>query len=409
MKKRNKNIFSGIFLQFILLICTNAIATSNPQTVTIQLKWFHQFQFAGYYAALEKGFYAKEGLNVVLKERDPNKGNIQSVLDGDAEYGVADAGLILTRLRGYPVVLLKQIFQHSPLVFLTLKQSGITTPYDLINKTVMIDSKNNSDAPLVAMLLQTIGDLDDIKTVQQSFRLDDLISGQVDALSIYITNEPFTLKQRGIEYSIINPKSYGIDFYGDNFFTTESEIANFPERIKRIIRATLKGWQYALDNPDEIIDLIIRKYKPKLNREKLAYEARLTSLMVLSDVEPLGFVTRDRYKQIVETYVKAGITKSNQDWDGFLFQNPDNRFNGQLLNTLSHTEIKWLAEHPTIDVGIINAWPPFGFLDQDGLLNGIGVNLINLLNKRLANVLVAKPGDWSVIYNAVKHKQLAAA
>jgi len=406
IKKHYKKTFIIAF--HILFVFSLRAIASETQTVTIQLKWMHQFQFAGYYAAIEKGFYAKEGLNILLKQRDPNKGHIQSVLDGDADYGVADAGLVLRRLRGSPVVLLKQIFQHSPLVFLTLKKSGMTTPYDLVDKVVMIDSNSHSNAPLIGMLLQTIGDLDTIKTMPHSFSLDELIMGRVDALSAYITNQPFSLKQKGIGYNIINPTSYGIDFYGDNFFTTEKEIEKHPERVDKMIQATLKGWQYALENQDEIIDLIINKYNPKLNREELTYEARFTSLMVLPDVVPLGSLTRDRYEQIVTTYVKAGMAKSDQDWDGFLFQKQDKSFKSQLLQLLTHKEKKWLVEHQKIEVGIMNTWPPFGFLDKDGQLNGIGMNLINLLNNRLGIKLVPKPGNWSEIYNAVKEKHLAA-
>jgi PAS domain S-box-containing protein len=408
MKKQNKKFFTGIFvLQFMFVLC-QGVTASDTQTVTIQLKWMHAYQFAGYYAAVEKGFYAEEGLNVILKPSNFDQGHIQSVLEGDAEYGVADAGLVLKRLHGHPVVLLKQIFQHSPLVFLTLKKSGILTPYDLMNKTVMIDSRGSSNAPLIAMLLQTIGDLDAFKTVPQSFHLDELVSGRVDAISVYITSQPFILKQFNIEYSIINPKSYGIDFYGDNFFTIEDEIDNHPERVKKMIRATLKGWRYSLENTEEIIDLIIKKYNPKLNREKLAYEARLTHLMILSDIIPLGFVTRDRYEKIVATYVKAGMAQADQNWDGFLFQISDKKMPPSILDTLSHEEKSWLAAHPKIEIGIMNTWPPFGFMDAEGQLKGIGMNLITLLNKRLGNALVPKPGNWSEIYRDVKEQKLAA-
>jgi PAS domain S-box-containing protein len=408
MKKRNKIFFTGIFVFQLMFVFTQGVMASDTQTVSIQLKWTHAYQFAGYYAAVEKGFYAEERLKVILKKRKPDQGHIQSVLEGDAEYGVADAGLVLERLRGSPIVLLKQIFQHSPLVFLSLKASGISSPYDLINKTVMIDSKASSNAPLIAMLMQTVGDLDAFKTMPQSFSLKDLISGKVDATSVYITNQPFTLKQRKLEYNIIHPKSYGIDFYGDNFFTTEKEIAHHPERVKKMIRASLKGWRYALDHPEEIIDLIIKKYNPKLNREKLAYEARLTHLMILSDVIPLGFMSRDRYEQIVKTYVKAGMAKADQNWDGFLFQIKDKSVHPQTLDTLTHEEKVWLAEHPQIEVGIMKTWPPFGFMDSDGQLKGIGMNLISLLNKRLGNALVPKPGHWSEIYRDVKEQKLAA-
>lgn len=404
----NKKFLTIIFIFLFTLICCSDCIAADLQTVSIQLKWSHQFQFAGYYAAVEKGFYAEEGLNIILKKRDPDKGHIQSVLEGDAEYGVADAGLVLERLRGNPVVLLKQIFQHSPLILVTLKKSKISSPYHLIDKTIMIDSNVNSEAPIIALLLQTVGDLDSINIVPQSFKLDSLINGEVDALSAYITNEPFTLKKKGIGYNIINPKSYGIDFYGDNFFTTETEIKHHPERVEKMIRATLKGWQYALDNQDEIIDLIIRKYNPELNREKLVYEARLTNLMVLSDLIPLGFLSRDRYEDIVGIYVKAGMAKANQYWDGFLYHIQNNKNKTPLFKSLSHEEKIWLAEHPKIEVGIMSAWPPFGFMDAEGRLKGIGIKLIDILNNKLGNTLVPKPGDWPEIYRAVKEKQLPA-
>jgi len=110
------------------------------EPVILQLKYLHAFQFAGYYAAREKGFYKAEGLDVNIIERDIKKSHIQTVLDGRAQYGVADAGLLLNRAQGDPVVLLNQIFQHSPLVFLTLKSSGIISPDKFIGKKVMFDT-----------------------------------------------------------------------------------------------------------------------------------------------------------------------------------------------------------------------------------------------------------------------------
>ena len=99
--------------------------------VTIQLKWFHQFQFAGYYAVVEKGFYSEEGLEVELRQRVAGTSHINDVLEDRTQYGVADSGLLWQRLQGKPVVLVAQIFQHSPLVFATLKDSGILTAEDL--------------------------------------------------------------------------------------------------------------------------------------------------------------------------------------------------------------------------------------------------------------------------------------
>ena len=118
-------IFLSILLPPILI---HAAVAEDLETVVLQLKWLHQFQFAGYYAAQEKGLYQQEGLNVMFRERDVDTNNIRQVLDGDAEYGVADSILLLYRLRGDPVVLVAPIFQHSPVVYMTLRSSGIDRP-----------------------------------------------------------------------------------------------------------------------------------------------------------------------------------------------------------------------------------------------------------------------------------------
>ncbi len=244
------------FLSLILLLSSTSVHANKFEKVTLQLKWFHQFQFAGYYAAVEKGFYAEEGLGVVIRERDKAKGHIQSVVDGDADYGVADAGLMVARMGGAPVVLLKQIFQHSPLVLITLKDSDLTSPFELRDKRVMLKSGSHADALFKAMLIDSLGSLEHVKFVQHSFSNKELIAGQIDAMSVYLTDQPIALKQQGVEVNVIDPRDYGIDFYGDNLFTTEQEIRENPERVEKMTRASLKGWQYALEHPDEIIEVV---------------------------------------------------------------------------------------------------------------------------------------------------------
>src|SRR5690606_10078207 len=106
-------------------------------------------------------------------------------------------------------------------------------------------------APLMAAIMATNGDSASLDIVPQSFRIDDLIEGRVDVLNGYITNEPFEFRERGVAIDIINPQSYGVDFYGDNLFTTTSEVNSNPDRVNRMVRATIRGWNYALDHPDK--------------------------------------------------------------------------------------------------------------------------------------------------------------
>jgi len=349
-------------------------STKDLEKVTIQFKWLHQFQFAGYYAAREKGFYAQEGLDVHFNERIPTQSHIDSVLQGKAQYGLDDTTLFLERAKGKPVILLAQIFQHSPLVLLARKDSGIISPFEMINKKVMFDVK---DASLNDLFLETLGSLDRIDQVPHSMNYDDLIEGRVDVISAYLTDQPYYLKQKGFRFNIINPQSYGIDFYGDNLFTTETEVRNHPERVAKMVRATLKGWEYALQNKSEIIDLIINQYNPEADRKHLEFEAKITEMMIMPDLIPLGHVSPKRFDKIAQTYARLGLTKQVSIPQGFLYQSQ--RAPQVQLTPQART---WLNEHSQIILGSFD-FPPLTMKNEDGTFSGAGVEFLNLLNQRL--------------------------
>ncbi|MEO6845914.1 MAG: ABC transporter substrate-binding protein, partial [Chthoniobacterales bacterium] len=112
-----------------------------PKTVTLQLKWRHQFQFAGYSAAIEKGYYRDAGLNVTLVEAKPDHDSVQAVLDGEADFGVGTSELILLRNKNKPVVILADIYQHSPLILLT-RQDKAEDIQSLHDKAIMIEPQS---------------------------------------------------------------------------------------------------------------------------------------------------------------------------------------------------------------------------------------------------------------------------
>ena len=314
--------FLGIGICLFIFYFVSPLQAGELSKVTLQLKWFHQFQFAGYYAAVEKGFFSDEGLEVEIRQRDKTKGHIRSVLDSDADYGVSDTRLLVKRMRGEPVVLLTQIYQHSPLVLMTRRDSGLVSPFHLRGKRVMVDSDSHGEAPLMVMLIYTLGGVDQVELVPHSFSNQPLVDGQVDAMSAYITNQPFSLKQQGIEVNVIVPRDFGVDFYGDNLFTTEAEIRNNPKRVKKMLRASLKGWQYALEHPQEIIDLILRKYNPELNREQLLFEAEKTMQMILPAEVPIGSIVPQRYLDIARAYQLADVPLNRERLVNFIYQQP---------------------------------------------------------------------------------------
>jgi diguanylate cyclase (GGDEF)-like protein len=233
------------------------------QNIDFQLRRHHQFQFAGYYAAIEKGYYREEGLAVHLHEGAPGRTPVREVLAGRAQYAEANGEVLLARLNGAPLVALAAIFQHSPSVLLA--------------------------------------------------------RGKADAFSAYLTDEPFYLQQRGIGFTVIAPKDYGIDFYSDILFTSEQELKAHPERVKAFRRATLKGWRYALERSEEIIDLLLRKYPAGKTRAHLQFEAKTMRDAILPDLIDVGHMNPARWRRMADTFVKTGMAAKNSSLEGFIY------------------------------------------------------------------------------------------
>jgi diguanylate cyclase (GGDEF)-like protein len=289
---------------FAALCSAERALAADAQTIHLQLRWKHQFQFAGYYAALEKGYYAQAGLDVVLHEGSTEKNPIQEVLANHALYGVANSELLYERLHGAPLVALAAIFQHSPSVLIARKD--ILSPSDLIGKKVMMLGQS-MDTDLLAMLSNEGVDLKNVGILPSSLDLQDFIDGRVDAYSGYVFNEVYYLKWQNLPFSILNPRLYGVDFYSDILFTSEEEVRLHPERVKAFRQATLDGWHYALSHPDEIIEWLINKYYVENSRRHLAYEARTIQPLVVQDLIDIGHMNPARWQSMAETFVNAGM------------------------------------------------------------------------------------------------------
>jgi len=303
----------------ILLIFFSYTNSSNAsEKIVLQLAWKHQFQFAGYYTALHKGYYQEVDLNVTIVEGGEGKFSREEVLSGRAEYGIAGAELLLHRAEGDPFVVLAPIFQHSPSILLIRKDSQINNLQGLIGKRVML-LPGKKDADILAAFLNEGISMESVQRLDQSYNLNDLIERRTDAVSAYITNEPWYLLKEGIESQSISPQTYGVDFYSDCLFTTSSEIQNYPDRVKKFINASLRGWNYALSHSEETIDLILSNYNVKKKRQHLRYEADSIKKIIMPEFVQIGHMNPGRWHHIANTYIKLGLIEPGFSMDGFLY------------------------------------------------------------------------------------------
>lgn len=305
------------FLNLLFLIMTVASVSAQEKSlepVSVQLKWFYQYQFAGIIMAKEKGFYEKAGLDVTIKERNPAFNNIKQVIEGESEYGLADSVILRYRAEGHPLKVIATIFQHNAIVLISKKQSGIVSPYEMRGKRIAYQ-EGLDDSVITSLLSFANLDKEDIIKKPMDFSHMSFVNGDVDITEAYISIEPYWMKKKyGIELNVIDPKNYGIDFYGDMLFTTEDEIKNHPKRVEAFKHATLEGWAYALRHKEETINLILEKYNTRdLNYDQLLFEARATENLIATQYIPLGEVRQERFKILSKLYHSRGIAKADLD------------------------------------------------------------------------------------------------
>ncbi len=309
-------------LLFLILISSLQSLANDYTPVSLQLKWRHQFQFAGYYAAQLKGFYKEKGLDVSMIEGAVDRPPVAEVINGDADFGITGCDILYDFVQQKPVVITSVIFQHSPYVFMALKKSGIRVISDLYKKKVMV-SDDQGWILLKTLFLREGINIDSINIFKHSWNNEDLIEGDVDALSGYSTVEPYQFAQKGYEVSLIHPKDYGLDFYGDLIFTSKKYASENPEIVKSFNEASARGWEYALAHKEEIIEYILKLPGVKqrgLTKDILFFEAKGTSELILSNLVEIGHINSGRFQQMLDIYKELKVVPANAEINGLIFK-----------------------------------------------------------------------------------------
>jgi len=299
-------------------------ADSTLTQVKLQLKWKHQFQFAGYYAAIEKGYYKDVGLEVELIEANNKELPIDALINGKAQFATSTSDIVLLRAAGKPVVLLATIFQHSAQVLLVSETSKIEYVHSLAGKRLIIEPHA---ADIIAYMKDEGVALNRVIQLPHSFNINMLVENKADAMTAYLTDEPFLLQQQNFDYKIFSPISGNIDFYGDILITSEQLLKDNPKLALDFRAASLKGWEYAMKNTDEIIELIYNKYSKRHSKEHLAFEAEKMKKLILSDVVPIGYSNYRRWEKTVKIYQETGLLDVDADITGLFYTDYINKLN----------------------------------------------------------------------------------
>lgn len=317
-----------IFALLLNLTFTNSALSDNysdtknkPLTpVRVQLKWFHQFQFAGFYAAIEEGYFREAGLEVTLVEGGPKINPSIEVQQGKTEFGIGNSSLLIDFNQGGAIKVVSAIFQHSPFIILARRSAEIKTVKDLEGRRVMGEPHA---AELIAYLKLSGVELDNVDLIEHTGTIASIRDGdpsRIVASTAYISTEPYDATKLNIPFTIFNPRELGIDFYGDTLFTTEEYATNNPEIVSAMKSALSRGWKFAANHPDEVISLILRKYPTKRDRLSLHFEAQALINLLSIDILDVGYMSYSRWKHIGETFVKSGLLESDFSLDGFLFE-----------------------------------------------------------------------------------------
>jgi diguanylate cyclase (GGDEF)-like protein len=362
----------------LLILAVSLAGAAALEKVSVQLDWKYQFEYAGYIAAKEKDFYKNAGLEVELREYTQGTDVVSDVLNGKTNYGIYNSSIVIDNGKIKPIVVMATYLQHSPLVLIARK--GLDNPAGLIGKTIM-GTKNELKHSSLSLLLSHFEITSQNTTfVDQTFSIDPFISGKVDAMSAYRSNQLYLLDQMRIPYEIIDPVEYGFIMNAGNLFTSQQEAINHPERTQKFIDATNLGWKYATEHPGEMIDILIRKYHVKKSHEALAYEAKVIKKLMMTDFYAVGETNSETTTRLYKQLIRAGAIREDQKLGQFLFRDvvasSKNKFQ------LSEAEKNYLSNKKKITMCVDPEWYPLEAI-RDGQHIGIASDVIKSFSTKL--------------------------
>ncbi|MCR4269464.1 ABC transporter substrate-binding protein [Nitratireductor sp. ZSWI3] len=304
-----KQAVTGIISGALMLAASQALAADE---VTLQLKWVTQAQFAGYYVAKDKGFYEEEDLDVEIKPGGPDIAPVQVLAGGGADVMVDWLpSALAAREKGVPVVNIAQPFARSGLTMVCRKETGIEKPEDFKGKTLGTWFFGN-EYPLYSWLsklnLPRDGSADGVTIQKIGFNVDPLLQKQADCITAMTYNEYWQVIDAGLgedDIVVFNYTDEGVATLEDGLYVLEDKLKDpaFADRMTRFVKASMKGWQWARENPDEAAMIVLDNDATGAQTEKHQKRMMGEIAKLLGDSATLDEAA---YKQTVETLLQGG-------------------------------------------------------------------------------------------------------
>jgi NitT/TauT family transport system substrate-binding protein len=278
-------------------------------SLTLQLKWIEQAQFMGFLVANELGYYEEEGIDMEILPGGVGINPVDVIIAGDADVAVAWTGNVLPAIsQGEDLVNIGQGVQRSAMRLMALKTSGIETPEDIAGKKIGTWPGGNELEPYAFIEMQGLDKDRDVELVSQNFDMNQLLNEEIDLASAMIYNEYWLPIEAGYsedDFTVFDMEEEGAGMLQDALFVQREYLENNEDLLVRFMRASIKGWEYAIANPQEAVDLMGLDFTQndvtaRDHQIKMAEET--AKLYNSDDAQEYGlfYINRDKLQQTVD-------------------------------------------------------------------------------------------------------------
>jgi len=330
----------------------------RQETINLQLQWFAQAQFAGYYAAVDQGFYEDEGLDVTILEGAVEIVPQQVVASGQAQFGIAWVPkALVSNEQDAGLVNIGQVFQRSGTLMVSWADTGISEPADWAGKTVGNWGFGNEYELTAAIEKFGVGD---VNLIAQNFDMEALLNREVDAAEAMIYNEyaqvlEATNEETGSLYSpndlnVIDFNEVGTAMLQDSIWVSETWLADNEETAEKFLKATFRGWIYCRDNPDECVDIVLAA-GPTLGRSHQTWQMNEINGLIWPSPGGVGVMDQTLWDQTIEVATGQNVIATDPGSGAFRSDLAEKAVASLNEDGLDTTGSSWVRASVTLNPG----------------------------------------------------------